>query len=503
MAVLRLKYLLIACFFSLCIHVQAGGDSTLMLKKVIRGDLASKSVVYSGNGLFFAQNMMYRHTISVYNRAYLLVRTIPDAVKLADYGVDGAKGLYRGAPVEAAFSHKGKYAWISNYQMTGEGFKRPGCDSCIGEGYDISYLYRVNTETFKIENVVKVGSVPKYVAVSPNDKYVLVSNWSSGDVSVVDIAASKEIKRIKAGAFPRGIVIDSKSKYAYVTIMGGTSIMKINLDDFSTSWIRKVGNSPRHLCISSNDSLLYVSLNGEGKIARINLNNFKIDKIVCGGAPRSMVLSDDDKYMYVVNYMVDKVSKINLETFKVTEQRSTNSEPIGITFDKEMKEVWVACYSGSLMVFSDTDYNVGGTYDITWIMDEVTSLYASFSARMAGIADQSLAKNTVKEKPPVRVDTEALAMKPTGKPALKPAAASEIVPKTGEMYVVVGSFKVEANAKRLYTKLKGKGYAATTYRNKTGFLCTAIGSFGSIQAAQETLEKIKTEEKMDGWIYKP
>src|SRR5574337_1071673 len=140
----------------------------LTLEKVIEGDLASKSVVHSGNGLFFAQNMMYRHTISVYNRKFELVKVISDQVNLASFG-QPYKGLYRGAPVEAAFSHSGKFAWVSNYEMTGEGFSRPGNDECTpADKADTSYVHRINTETMRIQNVVRVGSVPKYIAVTPD-----------------------------------------------------------------------------------------------------------------------------------------------------------------------------------------------------------------------------------------------------------------------------------------------------------------------------------------------
>ncbi|MGL5065222.1 MAG: peptidoglycan-binding protein, partial [Microcoleus sp.] len=73
----------------------------MKLVKTIYGKISPKSIVYSGNGLFFAQNMMYNHTITVYDRNFNLVKTIPDTVKLANYGLTKFKGNYQGAPVEA------------------------------------------------------------------------------------------------------------------------------------------------------------------------------------------------------------------------------------------------------------------------------------------------------------------------------------------------------------------------------------------------------------------
>ena len=67
----------------------------------LTGNLSPKSVVASGTGLYFAQNMMYRHTISVFDETKTLIKTIPDSVDLKAYGYDVAGDSYRGAPVEA------------------------------------------------------------------------------------------------------------------------------------------------------------------------------------------------------------------------------------------------------------------------------------------------------------------------------------------------------------------------------------------------------------------
>ncbi|MBD2502466.1 peptidoglycan-binding protein [Anabaena azotica] len=330
-------------------------SSKMRLIKTISGRISPKSVVYSGNGLFFAQNMMYNHTITVYNRDYELVKVIPDEVDLSKYGHSQFKGKYRGSPVEASFSHNGKYAWVSNYQMYGRGFNKPGDDRCNpSQKTDKSFLYRINTETLKIDRVIPVGSVPKFVAASGDGNLVLVSNWCSWDLSVVDANQNREIKRIPLGRYPRGIVVDAASETAYVAIMGAYEIAKVNLKDFSVSRLRNIGRSPRHLNLDPSGKYLYASLNGEGKIAKISLPEGRvIDKVATGDAPRSMVLSADGEIIYVVNYGEDTVSKVRTSDMKVLQKVKVEPNPIGITYDPEKKEVWVACYSGNIMIFQD------------------------------------------------------------------------------------------------------------------------------------------------------
>ncbi|MEG4969585.1 peptidoglycan-binding protein [Microcoleus sp. B6-A1] len=327
----------------------------MTLKKTIYGNISPKSIVYSGSGLFFAQNMMYSHTITVYDRNFKLVKTIPDTVNLSKFGFSKFKGNYKGSPVEAAFSTDGKYAYVSNYQMYGSGFSNPGSDRCSPAAkHDQSFLYRINTQTLKIEKVIPVGAVPKFNAVSPDNRFALASNWCSWDLSIVDINKNIEIERVKLGAYPRGIVVTPDSKNAYVAIMGSSDIAKVNLIDFSVEWLRNIGNAPRHLTIDPNGKYLYATLNGEGNVAKIDLKTGKVvDKVSTGKAPRSMTISDQGKLLYVVNYFSNTVSKVRTSDMKVLQTVKVNSSPIGITYDPKTNQVWVACYSGSIMVFQD------------------------------------------------------------------------------------------------------------------------------------------------------
>ncbi|MBL1175586.1 hypothetical protein [Pantanalinema sp. GBBB05] len=321
----------------------------------ITGGLSPKSVVFSGKDLFFAQNMMYSHTINVYNRQFNLVKTISDRVKLADYGYPQFPGAQQGAPVEAAFSPDGNDAWVSNYQMYGATFSSNADDDCSPSGdYSPSFLYRIGTKNLNIDRVVQVGAVPKYVATTPNSRYVLASNWCSWDVSVVDPQQNKEIRRIQLGPYPRGIVVDAKSEKAYVAIMGSYDIAVINLKDFAVDWLRGIGHSPRHLSLDPAGQYLYATLNGEGQVAKIDLRTGAVvNKIVTGNAPRSMVISDNGQFLYVVNYDSDTVSKVRTQDMQVVQTVNTNSAPIGITYDTKTHQVWVACYSGSIQVFQD------------------------------------------------------------------------------------------------------------------------------------------------------
>jgi YVTN family beta-propeller protein len=327
----------------------------LRLVRTITGDLSSKSVVSSQHGRFFAQNMMYRHTIAVYDRRGRLVKTIPDAVDLSRFGVRGHPGTVRGAPVEAAFLPDGSAAYVSNYSMYGAGFGPEGNDVCSpSSGYDDSFVYRVDARSLRIVDAIRVGAVPKYVAVTPDGGRVLVSNWCSWDLSVINVAKGAQSRRIPLGRYPRGIAVGPGGRYAYVAVMGSTDIARIRLADLSVSWLRGIGNAPRHLAIDPAGDFLYATLNGEGRVAKIDLRTGRVvARVATGAAPRSMAIAPDGRSLYVVNYESDTVSKVRTRDMAVIQTVATNADPIGIDYDRDTRQVWVACYSGSLMVFRD------------------------------------------------------------------------------------------------------------------------------------------------------
>ena len=71
-------------------------EGRLELVEEVWGDIAPKSVVASGTGLFFAQNMMYRHTVTVYDAMGNLLETIDDEVTLADFGIEDMVARWKG-----------------------------------------------------------------------------------------------------------------------------------------------------------------------------------------------------------------------------------------------------------------------------------------------------------------------------------------------------------------------------------------------------------------------
>ena len=355
---MRLKILLL-CLSLLTTQAQYSfaevTPDTMKLIHTINGSIAPKSVRSSGDGVVSAHNMMYRHTVTVYDaNSFELLHTVSDSVSLKDFGFSKTAGNYKGSPVEGTFSPDGKYLYVSNYAMYGKGFNKEGTDTCSpADGYDKSFVYRINRSNYQIDSVYPVGSVPKVVEVTPDNKYVLVANWCSYTVSVISVESNKVIKTIKIGRYPRGIAVNNDSTKAYVAEMGGNRIHVINLQDFSTSYI-PIGSNPRAIALSPDNSMMYVTMNLSGRVASWNLVTNTAGKSVrTGNAARSLAISKDGSALYVVNYKSDTMSRVRTSDMKVTQNIKVCNEPIGITYDVETSNTWVACYKGQIKIYSN------------------------------------------------------------------------------------------------------------------------------------------------------
>ncbi len=337
--------------------LDVGPSDSLRLRhlETISGGLAPKSVVSSQTGYFVAQNMMYRHTVSVYDRDFELVRTVRDRVDLSRFGHAAERTVVQGAPVEAAFTPDGGSAYISQYTMYGPGFERPGADTCNPpEERDPSFVYRIDMDRFRIDQVLPVGATPKYLAVSPDGDFLLVANWCSYDLSVFDLATGEEIRRLPIGPYPRGITFSPDARTAYIAVMGSTWIGVLDMHTLELSRIEDVGIQPRHLVMDPGGRYLYASLDEVASVVKIDLaSGREVERANTGAQPRSMAIAPDGRSLYVVEYTSDSAAKIRTDTMEVIQRVETRHHPIGITYDIDTRQVWIASYSGFIQVFRD------------------------------------------------------------------------------------------------------------------------------------------------------
>ena len=99
---------------------------------------------------------------------------------------------------------------------------------------------------------------------------------------------------------------------------------------------------------------LYASLNAPGEVVKVDLTTDQVvGSVHTGQDCRSLAISTDGRSLYVVNYTSNTVTKLASSNLAVLQTVSTGVHPIGITYDATTGNVWVAVYSGEILVFAD------------------------------------------------------------------------------------------------------------------------------------------------------
>ena len=141
---------------------------------------------------------------------------------------------------------------------------------------------------------------------------VYVTNEGSGDVSIVDPAASREIGRIAIGKRPRGLVASPDGALLYVAVSGsppagpGVDESKLPPADKAADGIVVIDlatrqvlrtlrgiSDPEQIAISPDGTRLYVASEDSGLLVTIGSDGAMLGTLAVGGEPEGVSVSAD------------------------------------------------------------------------------------------------------------------------------------------------------------------------------------------------------------------
>lgn len=334
----------------------------------LKSSYGTKSVVFSKNmKMLYAMNL---EGMSVYEfsqkskqvQRIFKFRQTPGTGW--DYDTDRPIRSFEEKPVEAFLTNHDSIIWVSLHNA--EGIVPIHLNAAQQQKKAISatdklvYLQDANGTTLDSFYVplIKTGKTPKVIACTSDDRVLLVSNWHSLDVSVLDLNANQYPygvvrTNIKVPGIPRGIVIDEAHQKSYVTIMGGTTLSVIDNKTWTKTGDIYVGSNPRHL-LQDKKSRLYVSFNKTAQIGCVDPDSGKVlFTAATASQPRSMVLSKDQSHVFVTCYSGNKLNvfRIREDAFEKVADLDCAGNPVGVDVyeDNEYTEVWVCAYGTGLI----------------------------------------------------------------------------------------------------------------------------------------------------------
>lgn len=287
-----------------------------------------------------------------------------------DYNKSRPIPSFQEKPVEACFSHDDKILWVSLHNADGivpiwinDFSKNNAKSSTEQKTKPVTVIYPgiSKRDSFRVP-LIETGKTPKVISRTANNNHLLVSNWHSRTVSILEMDSvsspyGRIISTVPVSAIPRGIAVDDKNKKSFIAIMGGASLAVINNDTWKNDTILNVWSSPRHIIMDTSGHL-FVSYNSLGKIACLDATTGKsLFTASTHAQPRTIVLSKNHKFIFVTCYTSDYVDvyKINADNFEKIASLPCGGHPVGVDiFENDDKlEAWVCSYSnGAINIYS-------------------------------------------------------------------------------------------------------------------------------------------------------
>lgn len=215
----------------------------------------------------------------------------------------------------------------------------------------------------KVVATVATGVGPHEVAVSPNGKLAVISNYGTqsqpgSTLTVVDIPGKKQLKTIDLDEYrrPHGITWLQANEVA-VTVEGNKALLLVDVSSGKVLAAIATDQNVSHMVVTAPKyHRAFVANIGSGSVTVIDLNEKKrIADIQTGAGAEGIDVSPDQEEVWVTNRAANTVSVIDAASMKVTATLESKDFPIRVKFAPGGKYVLVSnARSGDIAVFNGT-----------------------------------------------------------------------------------------------------------------------------------------------------
>lgn len=277
---------------------------------------------------------------------------------------------FMGKPVEMAFSHGGRYLWVPYYRRSTD--PRAAGPSAVAI---------IDTTTHRIVRVMPTGPLPKFVAVSRDNRYAVVVHW--GDNSLMRVALTgpdpsswtadqhwsvgprMDVRNVRGdrdkvcGFCLRGAVFSADGTTLLVARMGGGGMA--GFDVATGRYLGTVSNvpaTPRHLVLSRDGRTLWVTSNVSGRLSRFDADALVAalreaagrtvggptpEVLAVGAGARTVEVSPDERHAFVAANSAKTVTVVDLQAWKTVATLPASPFPVGLAVSPD--GCWLASTS--------------------------------------------------------------------------------------------------------------------------------------------------------------
>jgi YVTN family beta-propeller protein len=219
----------------------------------------------------------------------------------------------------------------------------------------------IDPASMKVLARVPTGEGPHEVTTSNDGRMAYVANYGTqhkvgNSISIIDIVARKEIKRVDVGPLVRPHGIVEAGGKIYFTAEGNRAVARYDPVADSIDWIMGTGQTATHMLVISKDGKrLYTANIASDTVTAIALDGpagpAQITQIGVGKQPEAIAISPDGRELWVGQNGDGRISIIDTATNKIKETIAAGQVPIRVKFTPDGKRVLVSDPpSGELLI---------------------------------------------------------------------------------------------------------------------------------------------------------
>lgn len=239
-----------------------------------------------------------------------------------------------GKNIELAVSHDGSELFVSNDRAWGR-------------------LLVFGVEQQELRRDVALPGFPKWLLVHPRGQTLFAALWALDGVARVDLGAARtavQTLQTTKGQYsrherrdknPRGMALSRDEKTLLVANNADETLSLVDVESFEERKRVRVGYAPRHI-VAEHDGTLHVSLTGNDSVLELDGTSFEAQReIPVGRRPKTIALSEDNRFLYAANFVANSLSVVELDTGERIDIELDLHKPSGLAVRADDRFVYV------------------------------------------------------------------------------------------------------------------------------------------------------------------
>jgi len=245
------------------------------------------------------------------------------------------------------------------------------CTSWFGSASDLRQIGMIN-----------LPGAPGFGEVAFAHGMLLLTHPGASALDVFDPVRRRIIAQVTGLQSPRGIAVDEKSGRVYVADHGSNSIAVIATDGWKVIDSIAVPGSPDLLLLSGDGTLYWADADAQ-ILALLDLRTKQdVAQTDLGGRPRALVLDASRHLLFATLQDAHQIIAVDPQLKVVNRFNLDASQPIGLIYDPQYHELYVAVRYAVLAISADTGAEVDRVaapagVDSLWLDPDSRTLYAA------------------------------------------------------------------------------------------------------------------------------